>query len=57
LEEGGDEVMIYLVDFKNGETIVKGLLPEQIEEVKRYGIDLFFNMEDYLRNEKQSARN
>ncbi len=48
LEEGGEEVMIYLVDFKNGETVVKGLSPEQIAEVRRYGVDLFFNMEAYL---------
>ena len=39
---------IFMVDFKDGQTVVKGLTTEEIHEVRRYGVDLFFNNEAYL---------
>lgn len=45
------EVAIYLFDFKNNQTTVKRLSDEEIDEVYNYGIDLFFNIESFLRDE------
>ena len=45
------EVAIYLFDFKNNRTIVKRLTDEELDEVYDYGIDLFFNIESFLRDE------
>jgi AAA15 family ATPase/GTPase len=42
------ETSIYLFDFENGQTIVKRLADEEIDEVYEYGIDLFFNLESFL---------
>lgn len=48
LENKKEELAIYLVDFKNGETTVKGLSDEELEKVYQYGVDLFFNAEIFL---------
>jgi AAA15 family ATPase/GTPase len=45
------EVAIYLFGFKNDQTTVKRLTDEGIDEVYNYGIDLFFNIESFLRDE------
>lgn len=50
IEEAPDDVAIYLVDYKNGETIIKNLSKENLEEIREYGVDLFFNLESYLKN-------
>ena len=50
IEEVPDELSVYLVDYKNGETIIKRLEEEQIKEIRNYGVDLFFNLESYLKN-------
>jgi AAA15 family ATPase/GTPase len=42
------EVSIYLFDFQNGQTIVKRLSDEEVDEVYNYGEDLFFNLEKFL---------
>ena len=36
-----------MMDFKDGQTVAKALNREEIEEVYRYGVDLFFNNEAY----------
>ena len=46
-----EEVAIYLFDFKNGHTTAKRLKDKDLDEVYNYGIDLFFNIESFLRNE------
>ncbi|GAB3642728.1 hypothetical protein GCM10027423_33640 [Spirosoma arcticum] len=43
-----DDLGIFMVDFEDGQTVVKGLTTDEIKEVYRYGIDLFFNGESYL---------
>lgn len=43
-----DDLGIFMVDFEDGQTVVKGLSTDEIKEVYRYGIDLFFNGESYL---------
>jgi AAA15 family ATPase/GTPase len=45
------EVAIYLFDFKNNQTVVKRLTSEEIDEVYNYDIDLFFNIERFLRDD------
>jgi AAA15 family ATPase/GTPase len=45
------EVAIYLFDFKNGQTAVKRLTDEEMDEVYNYDMDLFFNIERFLRDE------
>ncbi|MDR1679704.1 MAG: AAA family ATPase [Prevotellaceae bacterium] len=45
------ETSIYLFDFKNDQTIVKRLTDEELDEVYNYDVDLFFNIESFLRDE------
>ncbi len=47
LENAREDLSIFMVDFKEGQTVVKGLSREEIEEVYQYGVDLFFNNEAY----------
>ncbi len=46
-----DDLNIYTVTLKNGETIIRKMTNEEISEIYQYGIDLFFNLEDYLKDE------
>lgn len=48
LENARDELAIFMVDFKDGQTVMRGLSHDEIEEVYKYGVDLFFNYENYL---------
>ena len=48
LENKKDDLAIYLVDFKDGETKIKGLSEEELDKVSRFGVDLFFNSEIFL---------
>ncbi|MDR1877075.1 MAG: AAA family ATPase [Flavobacteriaceae bacterium] len=48
LESGRDELAIYLVDFRKGQTFVKRLNDTELQEVYEYGVDLFFNTETFL---------
>jgi AAA15 family ATPase/GTPase len=43
-----EELSIYAVGLKEGETTIKRLTEEEITEVYQYGIDLFFNLENFL---------
>jgi len=45
------ETSIYLFDFKNDQTTVKRLSDEEMDEVYNYGIDLFFNIKSFLKDE------
>ncbi len=45
-----DDLSIYVVGLKDGETIIKRLADKEIEEVYEYGVDLFFNLESYLKD-------
>jgi AAA15 family ATPase/GTPase len=51
IEEAPNDVSVYLVDYKNGETIIKTLTNEKLQEIREYGVDLFFNVESYLKHE------
>ena len=48
--EAGDDLSVYLVDYKDGETIVHHLSKDDLSEIREYGVDLFFNIESYLKN-------
>ncbi|KAA6337680.1 DNA replication and repair protein RecF [termite gut metagenome] len=48
LENKKEDLSIYLIDFENGETSARGLTEEEIDEVYRFGVDLFFNSEIFL---------
>lgn len=47
-----EELSIYAVGYKKetGETIIRRLADEEINEIYQYGIDLFFNLENYLKD-------
>jgi AAA15 family ATPase/GTPase len=45
-----NNLSIYVVGLKDGETIIRRLTDKQITEVYQYGVDLFFNLEDYLKD-------
>ncbi len=48
LEDARDELSVYLVGYKNGETIIKRLNDEELHNVYQDGVDLFYNIESYL---------
>jgi len=48
LENQKDELGIYLIDFKDGETTVKGLTEDEVNKVYQSGVDLFFNSAIFL---------
>lgn len=52
LEDAIDDLAVYLVYYENGETKVKLMRQKDIEELREYGVDLFFNLESYLKHGK-----
>ncbi len=49
LENARDELSIFMVDYKDGETVVNKLTKEDLDDINRYGIDLFTNYETFLK--------
>ena len=45
LEYQRDDVAIFIANFKDGQTVIRRLTDEEINDVYQYGIDLFFNHE------------
>ncbi len=48
LENAFDETTIYMVDFKNGQTVVQSLTEQQKLDIVNDGIDIFFNRDYFL---------
>jgi hypothetical protein len=48
LENARDELSIFMVDYKNGETVANKLTKEDLDDIYSYGIDLFTNYETFL---------
>lgn len=48
LENGRDELAVYMVDYKRHETKVKLLTEEQLHDIYQNGVDLFTNSETYI---------
>ncbi len=42
IAEAADDLSVYLVDYKEGETKIKYLTPKELVEIREYGVDLFF---------------
>lgn len=49
LELPGNDLAIYLVDFRKGETVVKRATGSEKQEMYEFGADLFFNTETFLK--------
>lgn len=47
-----DELSIYAVGLEYGETTIRRLTDKDVTEIYQYGIDLFFNLENYLKPEE-----
>ncbi len=45
-----EDLSIYVVGLKDGETTIRKITVEEITEIYQYGIDLFFNLENYLKD-------
>lgn len=48
LENAFDETTIYMVDFKDGQTVVQSLTEQQKLDIVNDGIDIFFNRDYFL---------
>jgi AAA15 family ATPase/GTPase len=48
LENGRDELAVYVVDWNNGETLVKRLTEDQLHDIYQFGVDLFTNIETFI---------
>jgi hypothetical protein len=48
MENARQELAVFVVDLKDGETVIHQLTDEQLEDVYQYGIDLFTNIENYF---------
>lgn len=46
----GEDLAVYIVDYKEGETIIHNLSNDDLSEIRQYGVDLFFNIESYLKH-------
>lgn len=49
LEQLTDEIAIYFVDMKSGNTVVQRATDDEMQEIYESGVDLFFNIETYLK--------
>ena len=49
LENARDELSIFMVDYKNGETVANKLTRVNLDDIYGYGIDLFTNYETFLK--------
>jgi AAA15 family ATPase/GTPase len=45
-----NDLSLYAVGLNKGETVVRRLNDDEISEINQYGIDLFFNLESYLKD-------
>ena len=47
-----EDLSVYAVGYKKetGETIIRRITEDEMEEIYQYGVDLFFNLENYLKD-------
>jgi AAA15 family ATPase/GTPase len=48
LENAREELSIFIVDWKDDETVIKKLSQEDLHEIYQYGVDLFTNLETFI---------
>lgn len=49
-EEASEDLSVYLVYYNEGETRIKHMNQKDLEEIREYGVDLFYNLESYLKH-------
>ena len=49
LDNAIEDLAIFMVDFKNGETVINHLSYDDMVDIQKYGIDLFTNYETFLK--------
>ena len=45
-----EDLAIYAVGYSNGETTINRLTDKQVTDIYQYGVDLFFNLEEFLKD-------
>jgi AAA15 family ATPase/GTPase len=45
-----DDLAVYLVYYENGETKIKLMSEKNMDDLREYGVDLFYNLESYLKH-------
>jgi hypothetical protein len=50
MEEAENDLAIFLVYYEGNETKIKRMDRKDMDEVKEYGVDLFYNLESYLKH-------
>ena len=53
IENASKELSLYLVYYEGGETKVKVMNDDDLSEIRNYGVDLFYNLESYLKRHGQ----
>jgi len=48
LENAREELSVYMVDYKDRQTVVNHLTADQLHEIYQHGVDLFTNSESYI---------
>jgi AAA15 family ATPase/GTPase len=48
MQNARQDLAVFILNWKNGETIAQKLTDEQLEEVYQYGVDLFTNIEAFF---------
>lgn len=47
LDNAIDDLAIFMVDFRDGQTVARPLTDQELHDVRKFGVDLFFNSEAY----------
>jgi len=50
LEQSRDELAVFIVDYRDGQTVINRLTDAELNEVYDYGIDVFFNYERFTQH-------
>jgi AAA15 family ATPase/GTPase len=48
LENGRDELAVFLMDWQDGASIIKRLTDDEIYKIYQYGVDIFTNLETFI---------
>ncbi len=48
LEDGRDELSVFIVSYQDQQTKLKLLSSEELHNIYQYGVDLFTNIESYI---------
>lgn len=48
MEDAKDELSIYLVDYKDGETVIYRMSDEEMHDAYQFGYDFFLNIDNFM---------